>query len=377
MESWPRIVLTCAALCAALAPAGRLCAASTAFRLTDLDLRDPHMYVSFVGCRDITDTALGATSVNGDLQRMIQSDSTADGLLDLSLLIVFDPLDQGGPASAMRFGPSSCSAPLAGTTCGPVPHETLSATTATNSNSGSCLPVLPGTVRPYTPSVVTPAGPCFASGEIPALTLPLLGGAAPVTLRHVQLAATYSGSPATSLVNGELRGFLTEADANATIIAPTFALVGGQPLSVLLPGGDPAGPAVCCASFSDLDTGPASERGWWMYFNFVAQPVPYTGSPVSVEVAGSARLALVSPNPSRTAVAFSFRLESAGPASITVHDLGGRRIAQPLDGWQAAGTHRGAWDGRLDGGGTAAAGMYVIRLSSRDGTIARKVVLLR
>ena len=46
----------CLALLAALAGTGA--AAQTAFRFNDLDLRDPHVYVNFIGCRDVTDTPL-------------------------------------------------------------------------------------------------------------------------------------------------------------------------------------------------------------------------------------------------------------------------------------------------------------------------------
>ena len=61
-----------------------------------MDLRDPHVYVIVLGCRDVTDTALLGFSVNGRLQTSIQTDADVppDGLLDLSTLIEFLPLDQ-------------------------------------------------------------------------------------------------------------------------------------------------------------------------------------------------------------------------------------------------------------------------------------------
>ena len=78
------------------------------------------------------------------------------------------------------------------------------------------------------------------------------------------------------MVNGLLRGFITEADANATIIPATFPLVGGHPLSLLLPGGDPPGADRNCAGFDDRDTY-QGVRGWWFYLNFPAVRVPWTG----------------------------------------------------------------------------------------------------
>lgn len=370
-----RLLLAAAASCAISAPA---LAASTAFRLTDLDLRDPHMFVSFLGCRDVTDTPLVGFSFNGDLQASIQTDGDGDGFLDESWLIVFDPLDQAGPGGPIRFGESSCTAPMASTTCGPSPFESLQSLASTNSALAGCLGVLAGTTRPYNPIVTTPGPPCFVSAEAPAVTLSLLGGSMPLTLRSFHIAATYVGTPASTLVNGLMRGFLSEADADATILPASLPLIGGQPLSALFPGGDPPGTGnTNCASHSDVDLGPGGERGWWMYFNFTAAAAGYTGPSVSVGPAGGARLALASPNPSRDAVALTWSLETDGPASITVHDLAGRRVATPVSGWQAAGAHRLVWDGRLESGAAAGAGLYVIRLSTAQGTVARKVALLR
>ena len=352
-------------------------AASTAYRFTDLDLRDPHMYVSFLGCRDVTDTPLTGFSINGELQTNIQTDGDGDGLLDQSLLLVFDPLDQAGSGAPLRFGESSCTAPMAGTTCGPIPYEQLVSLSSTNSTMGACLGALAGTTRPYSPAVVTSSAPCFASAEAPVFTLSILGASVPLTLRSLRVAATYVGTPAGSLVNGLMRGFLRESDADATILPASFPLIGGLPLSQLLPGGDPPGAGNNnCAGHSDKDTGPSGEPGWWMYFNFVAQPVAYTGPVLDAGRPGAGRLALASPNPGRGAVALTYQLEADGPASVTVHDLAGRRVATPASGWQTAGAHHVLWDGRLESGG-AAAGLYVIRLSSTSGTIARKVVLLR
>jgi len=47
--------------------------------------------------------------------------------------------------------------------------------------------------------------------------------------------ATYSGNPAQTLLNGLLMGFISEADANATILPATLPLIGGKPLSIVLP----------------------------------------------------------------------------------------------------------------------------------------------
>ena len=48
-------------------------------------------------------------------------------------------------------------------------------------------------------------------------------------------------------------------------------MVGGHPLSKLFPGGTGS-----CAGHDDRDTW-NDESGWWIYLNFVASPVTFTG----------------------------------------------------------------------------------------------------
>jgi hypothetical protein len=234
--------------------------AAAAFRFGDLDLRDPHLFTDFFGCRDITDTPLAGFSVNGELQTRIQTDTDGDGALDLSYLVEFLPLDRGLTTNLIDFGLARCSAPVASTQCTPVQASAL-AGDATLAASGACMAVLPGTTRPYAPAIVTPSAPCFTS---PTGTLTLSLGGVPVTLRNVSLAATFVGNPGDSLSSGLLRGFLSEADADATILPPTLPLIGGRPLSALLPGGTGA-----CPMFSDKDV-LDGVVGWWFYLAFPA-----------------------------------------------------------------------------------------------------------
>jgi hypothetical protein len=135
--------------------------------------------------------------------------------------------------------------------------------------SGTCLGTLPGTLTAmYSPEVATPSGPCFVS-DTETITITLSG--IPITLSDAQVAATYSGNPATQLVNGLVRGFISEADADATILPDTLPVVGGQPLSAVLPGGTDN-----CAGHSDMDSN-GGTAGWWFYLNFTAGPATWAG----------------------------------------------------------------------------------------------------
>ena len=102
-------------------------------------------------------------------------------------------------------------------------------------------------------------------------------GGIPITLRDARIGARYSGNPATGLTNGLLMGFISQTDANNTTIPSSFPVVGGQPLSSLLPGG--AGNCNCngnCGTTNDDKDTNNSVVGWWFYLNFTANKVPWT-----------------------------------------------------------------------------------------------------
>ena len=243
----------------------------TAFRLFDLDLRDPHVFVDFLGCRDVTDTALAGFSVNGQIQTAIQTDGTdSDLALDLSIVALFRPLTQApGASTPLQIHFPTCTAPVGATVCSRTPAVSPAIpSTATNSATGPCGSPMAGTLGSpaYTPSIVSPAGPCYQSGGV-TVTVQLAG--IPVTLRDARIAATYVGNPASTTVNGLLLGFISETDANATTLPSTIPLVGGQPLSSLLPGG-----MGNCSPRDDRDMN-GGIRGWWFYLNFVAPRVTW------------------------------------------------------------------------------------------------------
>ena len=100
--------------------------------------------------------------------------------------------------------------------------------------------------------------------------------------------------------------------------------------------------------------------------------------PYAVAAAGgrSARLALAqnAPNPFSEGTRIRFTLPARGPATLTVHDLNGRRVAEVLSGLQEAGEHTVAWDGRDPNGRPVPAGIYFYRLRTDEGTRTRKLI---
>lgn len=266
------VVLACLALCAnAAAQSDRIFLDGfdlpTAMRLTDMDLRDPHVFIDFVGCRDVTDTPIAGFSVNAVLQTEIQTDDDGDGLLDRSDLLLYTPLDTlDGALGALDWLGADCTAPLAGTACSGNGSNPL-LTFYTAQTSGTCLTTLAGTLRPYSPAVTSSIAPCFATPD-ESIVVDLFG--TPVLLRDARIAATWVGAAPNGLQSGLLRGFLSESDADSILIPSSFPLIGGLPLSRLLAGGNGN-----CAPHNDKDLN-AGVEGWWFYFNFSATRVPYT-----------------------------------------------------------------------------------------------------
>jgi hypothetical protein len=78
--------------------------------------------------------------------------------------------------------------------------------------------------------------------------------------------------------------------------------------------------------------------------------------------AGGLSLAAPTPNPAPVSATFRFTLPRTQTASLAVFDLGGRRVAQVVDGLLPAGSHAVEW--RTEGVG---AGLYFARLKTIDG----------
>ena len=148
---------------------------TTVFRLSDLDLRDPHAFTEIFGCQDVTD-AVGL-SVNAELEKLVREDNEGpdadapDGLLDLSALAIFRPLaPSAGEADLEMMGGADCTAPMGSTSCTPGAAAAI-ALGARNQLDGACDPIKDGTTGDYAPGVAVPvrlSAPTMRAGTIVA-----------------------------------------------------------------------------------------------------------------------------------------------------------------------------------------------------------------
>gem|GEM_PF-677802 len=243
----------------------------TVFRIDAMAQRDPHMFLRatlFSPCQDITDDDGGIPNVhpngvNGQVQDSLTTDGDGDGFIDSSPLFLFRMFDQAGPGGKMELASGRFATTASGDL---MPGTTRTSVTYTNVASGTLLSVNPGTTKPYAPAVIEPTGPGFVTDPINYI---LKSGNSDIPFEGFQVAGTYSGDPATGLVNGLSKGFISEANAEDVVIMGNG---GSTTLAGLLAGGG------SCSATDDRDFGPDGvTRGWWFYFNWTAQKVTYTG----------------------------------------------------------------------------------------------------
>ncbi|HSX59203.1 MAG TPA: hypothetical protein VLF18_03285 [Tahibacter sp.] len=233
------------------------------FRLGQLQLRDPHVFVPInVGpisfCGDATDTA--SVGLNAQIAASLGADADANGRYDTSPLLVFAPFRTDGRRSrvSLREGDCSVATPLqcvpAATGQAPRYYQTFSL------GSGDyCAAPIAGTTSTWAGGIAIPqpAGQCYATtlGDFVLST-----GTVDIPLFDTKLAAPVPTVGA-STGGGLLRGFLRASDA-ATITVP----VDGTPrtLASLLPGGAGSCQADVAGGLDNWN----GEAGWWFYFEY-------------------------------------------------------------------------------------------------------------
>ncbi len=109
------------------------------------------------------------------------------------------------------------------------------------------------------------------------------------------------------------------------------------------------------------------------YYNLTDQ-APQVAAP---NASSNVFFAPPSPNPSAGDTQFTFRLPTTSPVELKVFDARGRLVRTVARGSMGAGQHQLAWDGQDERGQTVASGVYWARLSVRESTTSRKVVILR
>ena len=250
--------------------------------MNSLLVRDPHLVFTCPGesnCDDITYTPVGGDPVtscpDGSSTVPVPSFETFMELaigstFDINMLVRFDDLNtDAGSIGSFTVSDADC---VSATDCGPDTDsaevdDRVGTYTVVN---GTCLEANFGDTA-WSPAPVAVGAVCLRSDIMPVLELDL-GDNAVLRLHDARLAATLDtqADPQT-LSPGLIRGFVTEADADALDVNPLTDDV--ILLSSLLPGGSNN----CVDGGTDtMDTHPTLGDGWWIYSNFTADQTTYT-----------------------------------------------------------------------------------------------------
>jgi hypothetical protein len=113
----------------------------------------------------------------------------------------------------------------------------------------------------------------------------------------------------------------------------------------------------------------------------VYSPPPLVPTDLAGPAAGSStalQLRPAAPNPFRAGTELRFATPTAGPVTLEIFDVHGRRVAVPLAGEPLdAGAHAVRWDGRNRSGRAVAAGVYFLRLQAGSEARSGKILRLR
>ena len=217
-----------------------------AYRIRELSLRDPHLFAEGpAGCSDVTALAVGA------------------GRPEQSTLLILAPPSPAAPATHLKIERGACEDTASDARCRRAAEGPEAEAAAINLTSGLCAREIPGSTSGYSPAITFPGGPCFQAEPVP---LQIGGSWLSLDLEDAVSAARYQGDPATGLVDGVVRGFIREADAEGTLIETPL---GAYSLSELLAGGRHN----CAHRRDDRDRSPDGSRGWYIYLNFTAEAV--------------------------------------------------------------------------------------------------------
>jgi hypothetical protein len=83
------------------------------------------------------------------------------------------------------------------------------------------------------------------------------------------------------------------------------------------------------------------------------------------------------PNPFNAATTIRYHIPTAMAVRLAVYGVTGQLVRTLVESWQEPGPHVVTWDGRSNSGSSAATGVYLVRLDTRDGVRSGNVTLLR
>lgn len=176
---------------------------------------------------------------------------------------------------------------------------------------------------------------------------------------------TVSNPPAAPL---DFRVFLWSGHPASTPVELTTTFAASESPEACVP---PVGPltAGSVAQFINDDGGANCWRSMTCPIGSAVSPA---GVPAPARLPGAVRFSRPpSPSPASQVVSFAFTLAGEGAVEVTIHDVGGRRIASLWRGALPHGEHGFTWTGVTDAGSRATAGIYWVSVRAGATRAAR------
>jgi hypothetical protein len=92
---------------------------------------------------------------------------------------------------------------------------------------------------------------------------------------------------------------------------------------------------------------------------------------------GSAGVITAAPNPFNPRTAISFTTTREGQVTARIYDVTGQLVRTLNDGTMASGSHTLVWNGSMENGRLASAGIYFVKVRSPDGESSKRLVFMR
>lgn len=166
-----------------------------------------------------------------------------------------------------------------------------------------------------------------------------------------------------------LVGFASFASAQVT--QTSFLVSGGGVHSA-------AGIVTMSSNLGDVLVGPslgAAQQVWHGFYTPIPQSL--VGVDDAPLVTFTTRLGNMTPNPARAMASIELSNAVQQSVDLSLYDVTGRRVRQLRTGTLRSGIFRIPWDLRTDAGQSVPAGIYFVRLATRDFQGVRRVVVIR
>ena len=83
------------------------------------------------------------------------------------------------------------------------------------------------------------------------------------------------------------------------------------------------------------------------------------------------------PNPFNPSTTIEYQLPKSGMVDVRIYNAAGQLVRALESGIQSPGGHTVTWDGHDDAGMAVASGMYYYQVAFEDGTLSKKMILIK